>query len=137
MSKWFEDTLLRIDLIGIGVMIFTLTLTLVYNGFHSDEVVRDKIMMAMITICITNGTIQFLPCYGDEKYDWHRTAFYCCLVALCLALAITWSVYYASSVEFQSFALRLFMSFGYLGMGFVFYASKYPEKLYPASRLIQ
>lgn len=64
MSKHLEDLLLRIDLIGIAVMIFVLALALMYQGFHSNHTVRNTAMGLMIAICICNGILSVLPCYA-------------------------------------------------------------------------
>ena len=54
MGKYFEDLLLRIDLVGIGVMIFTMTIVLVYVGYHAYVTIRDKVCLAMICLCLLN-----------------------------------------------------------------------------------
>lgn len=44
-------------MVGIGVMIFMMTLALVAMGFHSDKAARNEIMIGMIVIGITNGIV--------------------------------------------------------------------------------
>ena len=35
LSSKFYETLLKIDLIGIGIMIFSIAMALIYTGFHN------------------------------------------------------------------------------------------------------
>lgn len=64
ISKHLEDLLLRIDLIGIAIMIFVMALALMYQGFHTNHTVRNSAMGLMILIAICNGVLSVLPCYA-------------------------------------------------------------------------
>jgi hypothetical protein len=72
----------------------------------------------------------------EDRFEWHRTAFYTAVLFLCIGLAVSWLVYFGSKEEVKLFAVRLFMSFVYLGIGFWFWVSHYPEKLFKKSRLV-
>eukprot|EP00355_Strombidium_rassoulzadegani_P000337 CAMPEP_0168611548 /NCGR_PEP_ID=MMETSP0449_2-20121227/2418_1 /TAXON_ID=1082188 /ORGANISM="Strombidium rassoulzadegani, Strain ras09" /LENGTH=229 /DNA_ID=CAMNT_0008652005 /DNA_START=252 /DNA_END=938 /DNA_ORIENTATION=- len=137
ISERVAEMTLRLDLIGIGVMIFTLTLTLVYVGFHEHVWEQRAIMTVMLLIGAINGIAQMTPCYAQDKYNNHRVVFYTLVVTICFGLALSWFLFYASEKEMKLFAVRLIMSFVYLGIGFAFYISKYPERLFPDSRLVQ
>ena len=54
LSKAYADFMLRIDLIGIGIMIFTLTVVSVYTGYHAWTKVRDDVCITMITLFLFN-----------------------------------------------------------------------------------
>ena len=52
MSQYLDTFLLRIDLIGIGIMIFTLTLVLVWQGYYAHHMARNNIMSSMFFIFV-------------------------------------------------------------------------------------
>ena len=52
-EKWYYK-LLKIDLIGIGLMIFGITLGAVYVGFHNWDHERRYVMFLMATLMILN-----------------------------------------------------------------------------------
>jgi predicted membrane channel-forming protein YqfA (hemolysin III family) len=54
LSEWHYHLLLKIDLIGIGIMIFGLTLCAVYIGFHNYQVERDFILTGMSFMMAAN-----------------------------------------------------------------------------------
>lgn len=64
MSQYYDTLFLRIDLIGIGVMIFTMTLTLVYSGYYAHHMARNNIMCIMFFIFVCQMTVQMFPCYS-------------------------------------------------------------------------
>ena len=137
ISKKCADRLLRIDLIGIGIMIFTLTLLSVYTTFYDHILARNNVMGTMIVLCACNLVIQLTPCYNDEEYECHRAAFYAIIMAICSGLAFYWYFKIATEEEAKLYTFRLAMSFIYLGIGFWFYLAKYPEKAFKKSRFVQ
>ena len=54
MSEYHHYCLLKIDLIGIGIMIFGMTLCAVYVGFHNWEWERSIIMAVMGFLMVGN-----------------------------------------------------------------------------------
>ena len=58
------------------------------------------------------------------------------IVVFTVVLAISWC-FLVSSDEIHKFALKLGSSFVYLGIGFYFYNSKFPERSYQKSRFVQ
>lgn len=137
LGQYWSDLLLRIDLVGIGVMIFTLTLTSVYTAFYNHTTARDGAMATMVLICLCNFVVQMTPCYARDEFENYRIVFYVAVLAICLGLAIAWYFYIATENETSLFAGRLFLSFLCLGIGFGFYASKFPEKRFKRSRFVQ
>jgi hypothetical protein len=65
----------------------------------------------------------------DEKYTYFRTAYYVLLVASLFLVALSFACFIASDVELHLFFARLMISFGYIGIGFFFYASGFPERV--------
>jgi predicted membrane channel-forming protein YqfA (hemolysin III family) len=133
LSSKTHDFMLKIDLIGIGIMIFGLTLTACYIGFHNWPTERFWILVMMGTLFVGNFIIQLTPCYEREEYHFHRVAFYFSLLIVCLGLAMIGRFYLATQIEVNEFYSQLILSFVWLGVGFVFYASKWPESRYSSS----
>ena len=111
-------------------MIFTLTLTLVWSGYYAHKLARNNIVCGMFLIFVCQMVVQMFPCYSQEKYEWHRTAFYVCILIICLGIAVSWCGFFASEDELKQFSFQVFISFVYLGIGFFFWSSKYPERLF-------
>jgi hypothetical protein len=97
------DRLLKIDLIGIGFMIFGLTLCAVYIGFHNWPFERNCIMVTMSLILVLNLGIQMTPCYIDPKYECARIVFYGCTLFICLCLALSGRFYFGTAGEVDEF----------------------------------
>lgn len=130
--------LLKIDLVGIGVMIFGLTLAAVYIGFHNWPTERDVICVVMGILMVGNMLIQMTPCYAMEKYECHRVTFYCLTLVICLLLAISGRFVYATAEEVEQFYGMLWRSFAYLAIGFAFYLTKFPENRFgKKSKVVQ
>ena len=109
-------------------MVFALILCAVYIGFHNYITERDIILCLMSFLMVSNLVLQMTPCYTLEKYINFRIFFYFITLSSCLAIAFTARFYYATPEEIQNFFVDLIMSFVYLGVGFFFYQSKFPEK---------
>ena len=56
--------LYRMDLIGIGIMIFGLTICSCFLGFHNWPTQRDFITSVMLFLLCGNLIIQMTPCYA-------------------------------------------------------------------------
>ena len=67
------------------------------------------------------------PCYIQEKFHMLRILFYVTLLGLLFAVAVFWCCI-CTQIEIDYAFANLMKSFLYLGIGFVFYMSKYPEK---------
>ena len=109
-------------------MIFGLTLAASYIGFHNWEIERNCVMVVMASFMVGNLLIQMTPCYTDERFDCHRIVFYVLMLAVCLGLAFAGRFVYATDLEVQEFYGQLELSFVYLGIGFLFYMTKFPER---------
>ena len=137
LSHYYYYFWLKIDLIGIGIMIFGMTITAVFVGFHNWIAERDFITAVMASLMIGNLCIQMTPCYAEERFNCHRIVFYFSTLMICLALAISGRFYYATDIEVEEFYGALERSFIYLGIGFVFYLTKFPESRFPGNEFIQ
>jgi len=82
-------------------MIFGLTLSAVYIGFHNWDRERKLIMFVMAAIAVSNLLIQMTPCYTNPEYDCHRIAFYVCALIICLSLAVSGRFYFGTALEIE------------------------------------
>jgi hypothetical protein len=76
----------------------------------------------------SNLLLQMTPCYMSEKYVRFRLLFYVILIIGLLIVAITWCLFVATFIEINLFLTRLALSFLYIGVGFYFWTSGFPEK---------
>ena len=131
LNQKLADHLLRIDLIGISIMIFVCTLTSVRAAFYADPTARDAIMITMMGLFIGNAIISATPCYNQPECNKCRTGFFIAVLFICLGIAASWMLYFATDYEVKVFSKDLILSFVWLGIGFGFYASGFPEKYWP------
>ena len=108
-------------------MIFGLTLTAVYIGFHNWTSERLYVFGVMLSLFVANSLLQATPCYIQESYRWLRNGFYFVVIVICLGLAALGRFVLATDLEIELFYTQLWLSFIYLGVGFGFYLSKFPE----------
>ena len=52
MSRYHNDLYLKIDMMGIGIMIFSLTLVLANAGFYAHDSMRKAVLAIMLTVFI-------------------------------------------------------------------------------------
>lgn len=90
-------------MIGIGVMIFGLTLTAVYIGFHNWTEKRLQVMATMIFLFAANSLFQLTPCYVQERCRWFRIGFYLFTLLICLGLAALGRFVLATDLEVEEF----------------------------------
>ncbi|CDW83515.1 progestin and adipoq receptor family member 3-like [Stylonychia lemnae] len=122
-------TLLKIDLMGIGIMIFGLAICLIFTGFHNYSNIGGSLTYLMIFLMLFNFVMQCTPCYMQDSFEKFRILFFSVLVTLLLGVALSWAAIYSTQIEIQMMFWRLMQAFGYLGAGFFFYITKYPERL--------
>lgn len=86
LGRKYYLRLLRVDLVGIGIMIFGLTLSVAYVGLHNYE--RSKhITIALISaLMVSNIVIQMTPCYGKDSFHFKRVIMFVAMIVFCLAL---------------------------------------------------
>ena len=112
---------------GIGIMIFGLTLAVSFVGFHNWKFQRDCIMVVMGFFMVSNLLIQMMPCYAEERFNTHRIVFYFMMLVFCICLAVAGRFIFSTELEIEQFYGPLELSFVYLGIGFAFYLTKFPE----------
>lgn len=78
-----------------------------------------------------------VPCYARPENDWARTAFFVIVIIIAVGFALAWVLIYSTQEELINFGPDLALGFLLLGIGFFFYASNYPEKIFKKSRFVQ
>ena len=101
LSEKVMLTMLKIDLVGIGLMIFGLTLCSVYVGFHNWPTERATIMTMMSCLLLLNILFQMTPCYIKPEYETHRIVFYVFTLIICGGLAVSARLFFGTAGEIE------------------------------------
>jgi len=127
LSREHYICLLKLDLIGIGLKISGLAVALIYTGFHTISDLGRPLSLILAALMASNLLLQLTPCYMHEKYESHRLVFYVGLITSLFVIAVAWTTWVATPVELDLFLSRVILSFLYIGAGFWFYSSGWPE----------
>mmetsp|Transcript_28153 Transcript_28153/g.21051 ORF Transcript_28153/g.21051 Transcript_28153/m.21051 type:complete len:204 (+) Transcript_28153:331-942(+) len=128
VSSYMHELLLRIDLVGICLMIFTLAILMTFTGFHNYHLLSICFASVMLITMITILLLQSFACLA-HKFEKVRILFYQIFLALMLLLALSWAFIFSTNTEISLFFVELLKGFGALFIGFAFYASHIPEFL--------
>lgn len=74
-----------------------------------------------------NAALGMTPCYAEDRCEKFRLALQLLTVALCYSLALGWYFYLSSEEEVALFFGPLMLSYLWLGIGFAFYYTHFPE----------
>ena len=109
-------------------MIFGTSILCMYVGFHSYNVARDIVVTLMTVLLMGNVLLTFVPCsMSNEKQMCAKICYFCVTIAVCMSVALYWFFGIANDYERQHFALMVAMGFAWLGIGFYFFNSCFPE----------
>lgn len=103
LSEAHYHMLLKFDLIGIGLMIFGLTLSAIFVAFHNYESERNLVFGAMSCLMVGNLIMQMTPCYTHDRYNGCRTAFYVIVLMVCLVISLYSRFFIATQLEVDGF----------------------------------
>ncbi len=120
---------MKLDLIGIGAKITGLAISLIYTGFHNYRAAGTPLIILLGLMMSSNLFLQLTPCYMEDRFSKFRLMFYVVLILSLLGVALLWTFFIASSIEIDLFLIRLSLSFLYIGIGFFFWKSGYPESI--------
>ena len=135
MSKTWNEQLLRLDLMCVGIMILTLTNCLAYVAYHQFPEFRYFFCIGLIVVQVLLLAVNLIPTFTQPQYENHRRVLYALLVGLIAGIAICW-LFKATGEEIKMFIGWVLLSFLWLGLGMGFYAGKFPERAFPQSRMI-
>ena len=120
--------LLRVDLVGIGIMIFGLTLSVAYVGLHNYERAKHLTIALVAALMVSNLVIQLTPCYGKDSFHSKRVIMFVAMIVLCLALIVLLRLKVASTQEIDRLYKPIYEAMASLAVGFFFYVSHAPER---------
>ena len=121
-QKW-----LKLDLIGIVIMIFMMAVCGNWLGFTRFPQERLYIIFVVCTVFTSNFVLSLLPCYADQKYEKARIAINIATILLTFVLSLSWYFFFANPEEVHLFFGPLMLSFLWAFLGFLFYHFKFPE----------
>lgn len=128
MSKAWNDTLLRFDLIFVGLMILTLTNCLTFVAYSKYPTIRNIACIVLLCIQVTLFVINMLPKFSEKENETYRRIVYTFVLAFTVILALVWLCWIASKEEIRKFIGWVGLALFWLGLGMFFYACKYPER---------
>ena len=66
----------------------------------------------------------------QESFEKFRVLFYAALVGLLFLVAVAWALFFSTTSELQNFFPTVMKGFAFLGLGFFFFVTKFPERRY-------
>jgi predicted membrane channel-forming protein YqfA (hemolysin III family) len=121
-------SLLRLDLIGIGIMIFGLTICTAYAAMHSYQTMRKTTAIVMGALMLSNFLIQLTPCYGEDLFHNKRVALFIGMLVIDLGIVISMRYTIATEQEIEEIYSKIYWALAYLAIGFFFYVTHTPER---------
>ena len=118
---------LKLDLIGIVIMIFFMGVCSIWIGFSDHPGDRLRIMVAICSIFGINFIFSLTPCYTNHRYEKLRVGFNVLTILSLLSIGFIWTLMFATTEEIDMFFVDLMISFSYLIIGFIFYRTRFPE----------
>jgi predicted membrane channel-forming protein YqfA (hemolysin III family) len=80
--------LLRLDLIGIGLMIFGLVMSFAYLAMHNYDALKHASVALIGALLVSNLVVQMTPCYGRENFHGKRVLMFVGMIVFGLGLII-------------------------------------------------
>ena len=84
------------------------------------------LVLTLVVVFTLNFALQCIPCYMEEKNHKYRLAFFVGLGLFFFLVAGAW-IFLSTKHEFEEFFGRVMLGFLQLGLGLLFYVSKFPE----------
>jgi predicted membrane channel-forming protein YqfA (hemolysin III family) len=130
MSKDWNETLLRFDLVFVGLMILTLTNCLTFVAYSNYPTARLVACILLGVVQVLLFAINMIPQFSAKENENLRRALYIIVLVLAVLLALVWLCWLATGEEIRSFLGWVVLSLMWLCLGMFFYACKYPERLF-------
>ena len=120
--------LLKYDLIGIGLMIFGLTMSFAYLAMHNFEKLKHMTVSLTAVLLVSNLLIQLTPCYGADHFHSKRLLMFIAMIVFGLGLIAFCRIQIANTHEVSELYNRVYWGMIYLAIGFIFYVTHMPER---------
>lgn len=128
LGRKYYLSLLRVDLIGIGIMIFGLTICTAYAAMHSHQLIRKTTAIVLGALMLSNFFIQLTPCYVEDDFHYIRLALFIGMLVVDLGIVASMRYTIATEQEIQEIYGKIYWALAYLGIGFFFYVTNTPER---------
>ena len=90
---------LKLDLMGIVVMIFVLAFVGIWIGFSRFTQERVLIFSTTTAVFALNFLLSLTPCYAEESFEKVRIGMNILILLLLFSLALAWFFFFADSEE--------------------------------------
>lgn len=126
------DKCLSLDFCGISLLICGSYSIYLYYSLYCHTQLQQFYMMLVAFLCAPAVILPWFPFFRNQKYkDW-RTAYFVALVAVLFFISFHSAFLVGISVLLElTAAEHFFIELAVYALGIFFYASKFPEKLYP------
>jgi len=122
--------LYKMDLIGIASLTGASLLSGVFFGFSCYPMTRIIYMSCAGGMILLGSALPHWPRFMLPEFEPFRVAFFFALIASNVVPAIHWTVI-ATSTELAMFLPKIILMFACFAVGFLFYYTKFPERLFP------
>jgi adiponectin receptor len=116
----------KIDLFGIIMQLGCASIASQHFMFHDFVHIRNTYMCIFISISVLILIFMNIPFFMDAKFDGIRVFLLSSLFILAFLCSIHWAAI-AKIEEVEMLTLYIYMAWGFMFTGFLFYFSKFPE----------
>lgn len=120
---------LKLDLVGVVLIIFAQAFIGVHLGFKEHPVTQRNIFIVLSLLFVSNLSLNSLPCYASTAFHQVKVWINFSSLAIRLIFVLIWRFFYASYEEIEIFFPLLILSYIVLTTAFIFYKSGLPEKV--------
>lgn len=127
VSKWAEDNFLRVDLIGIVIMIIGSYIVAMGQGFTCIKSAFSLYIVILIVILGTGCLLSFHPAFQEPRFEAIRHTLMGSGVAFGVIPSLHW-LYHCGQECSYVIHTALFSMFGLYFAGFMIYLGRFPER---------
>lgn len=138
INQKVTDALRRLDHVGRSVIIYTMTITLVFAAFHSShEVMRNNIIGVLHSIAFAHMIVQCMPCYTRPENNSIRSHILpFTLILTILGIVAIWALAVATVQEFRQYCPCLLLSALLTATSALIQWTEFPESRFRESRVV-
>jgi len=131
-SEQSHHALLKLDLFGICLLIYGSFVGGLHYGFYCFPILHKVYIFNITVLIIFCIAITSMDRFQSAKYHWARVSVLALTVGSCVVPATHW-LFVARPDQIELFFGRLLAMLALYLLGFVFYLSKFPERLCPGT----
>mmetsp|Transcript_42017 Transcript_42017/g.30234 ORF Transcript_42017/g.30234 Transcript_42017/m.30234 type:complete len:113 (-) Transcript_42017:173-511(-) len=99
ISRYWNETLLRLDLVFVAVMIISQTGCLTFTAYHSSPTLRNCFCMTLLVLLFLFVGMGLNPEFSHSKYECYRIIIYGGLLITCNGMAVIWLFFVSTETE--------------------------------------